>query len=123
LPALVERNAFQIGKEAITNAVRHAAASRVRVRLFFRHELFLVVQDDGRGFDTDVQSWRSREHFGLLGMSERATEARGRLTIASRQGAGTTVTAVFPIAPAETRADPQGARARRWLRELWSAWP
>lgn len=128
LPPVIERSAFQIGKEAITNAVRHAAASRVRVRISFSPgELLLAVQDDGAGFDTEGQSWRQREHFGLLGMSERATEAGGRLTIASRQGAGTTVTAVFPL-PARpavdtSRLDAPAVRPRRWLRELLGARP
>jgi hypothetical protein len=60
-------------------------------------------------------------------MSERATEAGGRLTIASRQGAGTTVTAVFPL-PARpavdtSRLDAPAVRPRRWLRELLGARP
>jgi signal transduction histidine kinase len=128
LPPAVERNAFQIGKEAITNAVRHAGASRVRVRVSFAQgELLLAVQDDGRGFDTEGQSWRQRDHFGLLGMSERATEAGGRLTIASRPGAGTTVTAVFPLpagpTPDTSKLDAQAVRPRHRLRELLGARP
>jgi signal transduction histidine kinase len=98
LPASVERNMLQIGKEAITNALTHAEARRVRVRLAFAaSELVLSVEDDGTGFDADLEPGRSCKHFGLLGMSERARELGGRLRLDSRRGEGTRVEVALPL--------------------------
>jgi signal transduction histidine kinase len=94
----VERNMLQIAKEAIANAERHAGARSVRVSLAFdAGELRLSVEDDGSGFEADRQAWRSRRHFGLLGMSERAQELGGRITIDSQPGAGTRVAVALPL--------------------------
>jgi len=82
---------LRIAHEALHNAVRHARADHVTVRLA-RNDGALVVEvaDDGIGFDPHAPDLRSR-HLGLTSMEERARESGGRLKIRSSPGAGTTV--------------------------------
>jgi signal transduction histidine kinase len=82
---------FRIAQEALQNALRHADAGRIEVRLENGGgRLALSVADDGRGFDAAVPGLRGRR-LGLTSMEERAGELGGRLAIDSRPGGGTTV--------------------------------
>jgi len=82
---------LRIAHEALHNAVRHARAEHVIVRLSERGGgLTIEVSDDGIGFDPGGAEVRSR-HLGLTSMEERARELGGRLEIRSAPGAGTTV--------------------------------
>ena len=82
---------LRIVHEALHNAVRHAHAEHVTVRVGGTSGgLVVEVADDGIGFDPDRPELRSR-HLGLTSMEERARELRGRLRIDSKPGTGTTV--------------------------------
>jgi signal transduction histidine kinase len=82
-----DREILRIAQEALHNAVRHAGASRITIRL--SGGLVLEVEDDGSGFDPSDPELRSR-HLGLTSMEERARRLGGRLSVNS--GAhGTTV--------------------------------
>jgi signal transduction histidine kinase len=82
---------LRIAHEALHNAVRHAKAEHVVVRLAGDPDKPVVeVTDDGIGFDPDAAGIRSR-HLGLTSMEERARELDGRLRINSSPGHGTTV--------------------------------
>jgi signal transduction histidine kinase len=82
---------LRIAHEALHNAVRHAHAEHVVVRLAAENgRTILEVSDDGVGFEPDARDVRSR-HLGLTSMEERAAELGGRLRIRSAPGAGTTV--------------------------------
>jgi signal transduction histidine kinase len=82
---------LRIVHEALHNAVRHAHAAHVTVRVGATNGALVVeVADDGVGFDPESAELRSR-HLGLTSMEERARELRGRLRIDSRPGTGTTV--------------------------------
>jgi signal transduction histidine kinase len=82
---------LRIVHEALHNAVRHAHAEHVTVRVAATNGALVVeIADDGVGFDPDSAELRSR-HLGLTSMEERARELRGRLRIDSRPGTGTTV--------------------------------
>jgi signal transduction histidine kinase len=82
---------LRIAHEALHNAVRHAKADHVTVRLAGEHgKLIIEVSDDGVGFDPQAPDVRSR-HLGLTSMEERARESDGRLKIRSAPGQGTTV--------------------------------
>ncbi len=95
LPPRVEAALYRICQEALTNVAQHAGAKRVTVRLVATPEqVWLVVEDDGRGFDTsDVPE----DHHGLVGMSERAEMLGGTLRVGSSPGAGTWVEARLPL--------------------------
>jgi signal transduction histidine kinase len=86
-----DREALRIVQEALQNALRHAEAQRVTVRLRSENgRLLLEVEDDGVGFDPDAPELRSK-HLGLTSMEERAQQLGGRLEIRSARGAGTTI--------------------------------
>jgi signal transduction histidine kinase len=86
-----DREVLRIAQEALHNALRHAGAERVAVRLHGRDgTLALEVADDGAGFDPGNAELRGR-HLGLTSMEERAQRLGGRLEIASAPGAGATV--------------------------------
>lgn len=91
----VEVQLVRIVQEALTNVWRHARATRavVRIRGAPSH-LEVAVQDDGVGFD--LRQVERRNHFGLLGMRERAAGVGAQLVIESRPGAGTRVCVRLP---------------------------
>jgi signal transduction histidine kinase len=81
----------------MTNALKHAQATLVRIELTFEpEEVRLSVQDNGRGFDPAAVTG---DGFGLTGMRERAERLGGRVTISSRPGQGTEVVLVAPASP------------------------
>jgi signal transduction histidine kinase len=85
---------YRIVQEALTNACKHARASRVAVDIRREQDtVLLTVQDDGRGFDPAA----IRGGFGLIGMRENAGLLGGTLRIESSRSAGTTVLATVPI--------------------------
>jgi len=92
-PAEVETACFRIVQEALSNVARHARARHIEVTLTAQGvALEVAVRDDGVGFNVE----RLRTGLGLVGMSERAELAGGRLDIESAPGAGTTLRARFP---------------------------
>lgn len=89
LPPQVETLYFRIAQEAVTNTLRHAAATRLSVRLALeRGVLVLEVADDGRGFDVNEKS-ASGNSSGLPGMHERAALLGADLRIHSAPREGT----------------------------------
>src|SRR5205085_12669229 len=94
----VENNLRPIGQEAVNNAVRHASASNVSVRLVFdATSVRLNVKDDGRGFDAEAQGNGAGGHFGLVGMRERAREMGGEVRVGSSPGEGCEVEVNVPV--------------------------
>ncbi len=97
LPADVELAAFRVAQEAVHNAVKHAGASRLVMRVGSNgEELVVEVTDDGRGFEPPAGDGPV-DHFGLLGMAERAHLLGGQVDISSAPGAGTSVQAAFGL--------------------------
>ena len=91
-----ELDILRIANEALHNAVRHAGAAHVSVRLAAENgTLVLDVSDDGAGFDPQRPELRAR-HLGLTSMEERARELGGQLEIVSQPGRGTTVRLTLP---------------------------
>jgi signal transduction histidine kinase len=93
-PREIEDAIYRIVQEALSNVVRHAGAEQatLSVRQLPRH-VEVTVQDDGCGFVPDGPS----EGFGLIGMRERADLLGGELSLSSREGGPTCVTAVLPL--------------------------
>jgi signal transduction histidine kinase len=91
---------FRVVQEAITNALRHASARRIRVRVVSRPSaLSLSIVDDGRGFDTAALATTSAGHLGVAGMQERVRARGGIFRVSSRPGSGTSVEVEMPIDP------------------------
>jgi signal transduction histidine kinase len=88
--------AYQIAREALINALKHAGASSVEVRVHrFDGELGVAIQDNGRGFDPGLVY--ESEGFGLGLMRARAQLAGGEFEVKSSQGTGTTISIRLPI--------------------------
>ncbi|HOW97142.1 MAG TPA: PAS domain S-box protein [Kiritimatiellia bacterium] len=86
---------YRVTQEALTNVVRHAQATRVRIHLDVRAGTTrLTIRDDGKGFDQAAIP--ESQGIGLAGMRERLRLCRGRLEIRSVKGRGTGVVAVIP---------------------------
>jgi signal transduction histidine kinase len=100
LAAGVRRGLYRIAQEAVVNIARHAAASHASICLEVRPaEAALAVRDDGRGFDpaTALARERSREHFGLRSIQERAAALGGQAEFLSQPNGGTTVLVTLPV--------------------------
>ncbi len=98
-----ETAAYRVAQEALTNARRHAGATRVRVTLSvepapdaLRDCLVLEVQDWGCGF-APAPPAEEGAHVGLRSMEERAHILGGQCVVQSAPGAGTRVRAWFPL--------------------------
>lgn len=90
LPQRVEQELWRILQEAISNVEKHAGAREIVVSWEVRGRWArMVVADDGRGFDTGAEI--VGDHFGLVGMRERADAIGARLWVESRPGKGTRV--------------------------------
>jgi signal transduction histidine kinase len=97
VPAAVDRTAYRIVQESLTNIALHAAADTASVRIGYRPDaLTIQVDDDGKA----TPSTTSKPGVGLLGMRERVTALGGRLRAEPRDGGGFTVHAELPIAQA-----------------------
>lgn len=89
--------AYRVAQEALTNVVKHAGASQASVSLSRAPDqghLRLVIQDNGRGFDTQVPD---RNGIGLIGMRERVAAVGGEIVVSSAPDEGTTVCVTLPM--------------------------
>ncbi|MBI2239037.1 MAG: hypothetical protein HYU54_11020, partial [Actinobacteria bacterium] len=106
-PPEIRMTAYRIAQEALTNARKHAQASRVDVLLQPMDGGILVrIRDDGLGFDADSLNGPAPGHLGFTAMGERAQCAGGRLRIDSTPGVGSSVEFWLPVADAQ----PDGVR-------------
>ena len=98
---------FQIGREAITNVIRHSHGSQIALGLRYELKwLVLTVQDNGIGFVPAEMSG-----FGIKSMLSRCNAIRAELSITSTPGAGTTVSVRSPYGLRLTFMD--------WIRHAW----
>ncbi|MGI5284608.1 sensor histidine kinase [Nonomuraea polychroma] len=94
VPAAVDRTAYRIVQESLTNIARHAAAATASVRIDYRPDALAVrIDDDGKATSDTAPV----PGVGLLGMRERVTALGGRLLAAPRGEGGFTVQAELPV--------------------------
>jgi signal transduction histidine kinase/streptogramin lyase len=107
LPLAIETTTLRICREAVVNAVNHAAPRAVEVSLAYSpRSLTLRVVDDGTGIPPGaVAAAAAGEHLGIAGMRDRARLAGGTLEITSEPGRGTTVSLSLPIRESPTATD------------------
>jgi signal transduction histidine kinase len=93
LHQIVREETFLIAREAMANAFKHADAGRIEVELSYQRSALLVhIRDDGKGIDdATLQAGGRADHWGLLGMRERAERMGASLQIYSRNNAGTEI--------------------------------
>jgi len=95
----VEAVVFRVEQEAIANVVKHSAARTVRLGLSYGDRAMrLSVNDDGRGFAVDPDFHAYGGHWGLLGMRERASQIRAKLSVRSAPGHGAEIVIRVPYA-------------------------
>lgn len=90
---------YRIAQEALHNAIQHADASEIAVRLTqYPEKLRMTISDDGRGIPngTDLRRFVAAGHFGLAGMRERAAMIGGKLDVQSAPNYGTVVILEIP---------------------------
>jgi signal transduction histidine kinase len=101
----LETAAYRIVQESLTNVARHSGITDATVRVWATAEaLGVQIEDSGGGFDAEAATKTPRSS-GLAGMQERAVLLGGHLTIDSQPGAGTQVTAEFPL-PNDPKGEP-----------------
>ena len=94
IPAVVDRTAYRVVQESLTNVARHAGAATARIRVEYRSDAVVIqVDDDGQASSDPVPA----AGVGLLGMNERVTGLGGRLTTGARREGGFTVRAELPL--------------------------
>lgn len=95
IPSKYEVALFRLVQEAVQNALKHAEAREIVVKLeLARKHVTVVVKDNGKGFDIRE---KKQDSFGLIGMRERVDLLDGNLTIDSSVGAGTVVMIQVPM--------------------------
>ena len=102
LPSETSAALFRIAQELLTNVMRHAAASHVRMRLYQDDgRITLEVTDNGNGITRERMT--VPHSFGLRGMRERASLLGGHFHIVGTAGVGTTACASVPVAECFTQ--------------------
>jgi signal transduction histidine kinase len=90
--------AYQVAREAVLNALKHAKPSRIFITVAQQHDCVeLEVEDDGLGFS--LEEIDSAAHFGIGLMEERVRHSGGNLVIDSQKGKGTRLLARLPLEP------------------------
>ena len=108
LPAPIALLVFQIAREAIFNALKHARATEMSISVTEDEEdIVLRLMDNGVGFDTSVPG--PEGHYGMATMRERAKVGGGSFDVASEPGEGTTIVVRFPIALLQRDQAPEGS--------------
>jgi two-component system NarL family sensor kinase len=93
LPLRVEAGLYRIAQEALSNVARHAQARHALVRLeIMPDQARLLIEDDGRGFDS---AHIPKGRYGLIGLNERAHLLGGKFRLESTPGAGTRIEATI----------------------------
>jgi uncharacterized protein YhfF len=101
LPDPVAVTVYYVVSETLSNAMRHAGASQLRVAVVQRdREIFVEVVDDGSGGAV------VEEGGGLAGLGDRVAALGGSLSVESPPGGGTRLTATIPLAPWRSASEP-----------------
>ncbi|MGD6817055.1 sensor histidine kinase [Metabacillus sp. 113a] len=97
LPPRFEVALFRLAQEAVTNALKHAQASEISVKVEVSPEYVnLLIKDDGSGFDLSEMKEKKNKSFGLVGMKERVELLDGTMNIDSVIGKGTSIMIKVP---------------------------
>lgn len=90
----LETTVYRVVQEGLHNVLKHAGATRARVRVWrSADQVMLEIADDGRGFEDDSPT----SGFGLVGMRERVELSGGTLDVDSSPGRGTRIAARLPL--------------------------
>jgi signal transduction histidine kinase/ligand-binding sensor domain-containing protein len=120
LHPVVREEAYRIGAEALTNSFNHSKAGGIELEIGYGSAaLSLFVRDDGVGIAKSAIAEPGRaNHFGLVGMRERAARISSRIEIFTRPGAGTEVHLRVPATMAYQSRTPD--KSRSWLTRIFT---
>ncbi|KAB2953644.1 histidine kinase [Heliorestis acidaminivorans] len=109
LSTLYEVALFRMIQEGLNNVRKHAKAKSVKVQVEMTAEtLTALIRDDGVGFNVEESLKKQGEHFGLLGMKERAALLGGTVEVRSSEGKGTTLLIRIPLEEKSDDDEQQG---------------
>jgi signal transduction histidine kinase len=92
-------NCYRIIQECISNSLKHAAASAIRITSEFSEgKIQLIIQDNGNGFEQNILSIKANRSFGMLNIQERIRIMKGSFKLESELGKGTKSIFEIPIA-------------------------
>ena len=112
LPAPIALLLYQIAREGVMNALKHAHATDMWITVTEDAEsIEFELRDNGRGFDTTAPG--PEGHYGMAMMRERAQVGGGSSSVTSVIGEGTTINVRFPTSLLQQESDPAAARSRR----------
>ena len=95
LPSKYEVALFRMIQESVQNALKHAGASLIQVKLeIMTDQVMVVIKDEGKGFDINE---KKDESFGIIGIRERVELLEGEMTIHSKIGTGTLIIIQVPL--------------------------
>jgi len=100
---VVEVAVFRIVQEALNNIKKHSKATKVHIKMYVKDGFLIArIADNGIGFDKEKVEGQKRADiheggFGIYGMKQRAELLKGKLTVQSQEGKGTTVSLQIPI--------------------------
>jgi signal transduction histidine kinase/FixJ family two-component response regulator len=100
LPDQVNLTLYRIYQEAMNNIIRHAQATQVKVRLGQVSDyVILDISDNGMGFPrlAELAEQKHNDHYGLIGMQERADAVGGSFNVNSEPGKGTSIHVTLPL--------------------------
>ncbi len=99
LPPRFEVALFRLAQEAVTNAIKHAEATEINVRVEVEDDyISMIIKDNGKGFNIKtVKENRDKKSFGLIGMKERVELLEGKITVDSKKGLGTFIMIKVPF--------------------------
>lgn len=98
LPSRTVHHLRMIAREAVTNALKHAAAQHIQLSLNVEDgHLKMTIADNGRGFDPLTPRGRLAGHFGCIGIEERCEKLGAQVRWNSAIGTGTTVEIDLPL--------------------------
>ncbi|MCD6069265.1 MAG: signal transduction histidine kinase [Bacteroidetes bacterium] len=98
LSAEQQINIYRLIQECVTNAVKHASATALRITATEAgRNIELVIQDDGKGFDKQKLKQAAQKSFGVLNLEERVRLLKGRSALETSPGNGTKWTFIIPI--------------------------
>ena len=101
----IKTGLFRIVQEGINNILHHAEVKKAALRIHYAEPaISLLLEDQGKGFDVEMLHRQGSgatvyEHFGILGMQERAAIIGGQLKVTSAPGRGTKVHVRLPLQP------------------------
>jgi signal transduction histidine kinase len=116
LPAGTVHDLRMVARESVTNALKHASPTWVKIQLSVEGDaLVMRVVDDGRGFDPTARVAGKRGHFGCAGVRERCRKLGASVDWHTGHEAGTTVEVILPLCATERPTPPMEINTEKTL--------